>query len=510
VKNDAVAIEQLFNAGGIPWTNASTNPDGTLASIEFLHFLAALQLGGTWYFFDPSFKQHTIFSGLANLASVLGYDRTQFLSDVGGTIDSLSISNVSRANLRADLVNYANNLVSYINQNDRTWSVGNIIGGRTIQPLTGSPIRLQVPGLIPTSTFPANCPNQTTSPECRTFITVAMPGAAPTQAIKLYTDEVYGHRITIFSTPSGSNFIPTLLVDGAVPSCVGLGTCTNVGPATAAGQTLSVASQVVAPNQPANSTCGTGITACKTLTIAAGGSYLVSTGVGRVGRGMAEYHRQLLAAARAAGNADTTELVLGENLAVISYNWLGESSAEQAITDRVTQTTTLYHFGLGITAQANIQQSGFQGPYVDLPLNSIGVVPQASSGPTTNVDGINYRTAFVSSAFVNAETASAFESAVLEQTQAPVAGIRIWTRPTLEHFKRHFLRTVRLPPGALHIPIRFSRRSVRIIARRTCLRFQPPCRADSRCSFRKTDSSMSGSGKAPATPKSFRRRIYLA
>ncbi len=248
-------------------------------------------------------------------------------------------------------------------------------------------------------------------------------GASSSLAIKLYTDQIYGHRITVFSVPSGSDYVPTLLIDGAVPSCVGLGTCTNVGAPEPAGTMWSIPVTVVEPNQPANSSCASGVTACKTLTIAAGGSYLVSTGTGQVGRGMPEYHRQLLAQARAAGNADTSELVLGESLAVIGYTWLAEFSAAQQMTDQLSGTTTLYYFGVGITAQANIQQSGYQGPYVDLPLNVVGITPQISNGPTTTIGAYTYPTSLVSAFFSDGETISAFESAVLEQTQAPVSGM---------------------------------------------------------------------------------------
>ena len=248
-------------------------------------------------------------------------------------------------------------------------------------------------------------------------------GASSSLAIKLYTDQIYGHRITVFSVPSGSDYVPTLLIDGAVPSCVGLGTCTNVGAPEPAGTMWSIPVTVVEPNQPANSSCASGVTACKTLTIAAGGSYLVSTGTGQVGRGMPEYHRQLLAQARAAGNADTSELVLGESLAVIGYTWLAEFSAAQQMTDQLSGTTTLYYFGVGITAQANIQQSGYQGPYVDLPLNVVGITPQISNGPTTTIGAYTYPTSLVSAFFSDGETISAFKSAVLEQTQAPVSGM---------------------------------------------------------------------------------------
>ena len=437
VANDAVAIEDLLAAGGIPQNNATQNTDGTLDYIDLIHFAVALELSGTWYVFDPSYKQHALVSGIPSLASAMGYNRAQFLADAGGTINSVSISNVNRVGLRADLESYANNLVNYVNQNNHAWSVGNVIGGKSIQNLTGSPIRLtNFPNQSPAypvwysdSSFPADCPGET-GVECRTFISITMPSASPTtQAIKLYTDQVYGERITVFSVPAGANYVPTLLVNGAVPSCVAGGTCTNIGPATAAGGSWLIPTAVTQPNQSSvdATSCPTGVTAtyCKTLTVASAGNYLISTSVGQVGRGMAEYHRQLLAGQRAANNSDSSEPVLGETLAVIGYNWLAQGSVEQRIADQLAQTTTIYNFAFGIVGQAKIQGSslGYQAPYVDLPVNQINITPQSSSGPSTTIGGYSYPTAFVAAGFTFSESSSAFEAAVLQQTQAPVSGM---------------------------------------------------------------------------------------
>ena len=51
IKNDAIAIEELLSAEqAFLWTKPRVNSDGTLVFIEFLHFFAGLQIGGTWYF----------------------------------------------------------------------------------------------------------------------------------------------------------------------------------------------------------------------------------------------------------------------------------------------------------------------------------------------------------------------------------------------------------------------------------------------------------------------------
>jgi len=433
VPNDGQAIAELLFSAGVPLyavdCSGTCNPGQPLNYIDFGHFAVQVTLGGTAYYFDPSFKQHTQIAGLSNLGTALGYNLTQFLSDAGGTISGPAISNVNRAALRADLTTYASNLVNYIGANNPTWSVGNIIGGHTIANLVGSPIRAaSFPNQSPAyssvalfSTFPSSCPTQ--SSICQTTISITLPGVSASHAISLTTDHVYGHRITVFSTPSGSDFIPTLLIDGAAPSCVP--TCSNTGTAEPLGTPWSVQTTMTSPNQSAIVGCPPGTTAtyCKTLTIGAGGSYLVSLGVGHVGRGMAEYHRQLLGQAQGAGNSTTSEIVMGENLAVISYNWLAQRSAEMGIEGPLAQASSIYNFALGITGQTNIQSTSYVGPYVDLPVDYIYEVPWSSSAsaPTVTVATIAMPAAFVISTFANIEAASSFESAVLLQTQAPLA-----------------------------------------------------------------------------------------
>ena len=420
VKNDSTAILTLLDDGGIPIANNYvSNPDGTLVQIDLAHVWVQVQINGTWYAFDPSFKQHIVSNGLANLGSVLGYTSAQFLADAGGTSDPVSISNVNRSAIRNDLVNYSTNLINYIKQQSPAWTVKDVIGGKDIQYLTGSPLRQTVlPALSPSqpSGFPQNwgaaVPNA-----YRTCFTISMPGVAQTQCgsassqtIQLFADETYGHRITVFSVPSGANYIPTLLIDGAPPPN-GQNTGTPLAPGGA--WTVNVAILHAYTQGGANQS--------KTLTISSGGSYLVSAGWGQVGRGMVEKQRKLLAQALAAPNADpASEQVLGQSLAVISYNWLAQLSAQQRMGDQLAKVTTQYHHGVGITGQASIQgQSNTRGPYVDLPLNPVSMTQQ-TCWPSLSCP---FPAPIAGAFFAFAETLSSLESAVLEQTQAPTPGM---------------------------------------------------------------------------------------
>jgi hypothetical protein len=61
-------------------------------------------------------------------------------------------------------------------------------------------------------------------------------------------------------------------------------------------------------------------------------------------------------------------------LTTIGYTLLAEESAGQQMTDKLAATTTLFHFGIGITAQGEIQQSTYQGPHFDFPIDGLDVI----------------------------------------------------------------------------------------------------------------------------------------
>jgi hypothetical protein len=108
---------------------------------------------------------------------------------------------------------------------------------------------------------------------------------------------------------------------------------------------------------------------------------------------------------------------------VTSYNWLAQYSAIQQAMDPMLDTTTLYKFAVGITGQRQIQQTSSVGPYVDLPVNSLFIANQSSTGSTVTVGGYSYRTSFLSASLVASQVSGSLESAVLQQTQAPVSGM---------------------------------------------------------------------------------------
>jgi YD repeat-containing protein len=309
-----------------------------------------------------------------------------------------------------------------------------VVGGKTIEYLTGSPLRqTSLPYLSPSqpSGFPQNW-GATVPNAYRTCFTISMPGvtaqpcsSATSQNILLYSDQYYGHRITVFSTgsscapPSGS-CVPQLLIDGQPPpDGQNTGTAANYGTLWQP-ISIDILHPYTCPSPPTQQCLAflKAVNQSSQPSLTAGGSYLIGNGWGQVGRGMVEKHRTLLAQARAAGDPATSEAVLGESLAVISYSWLAEVASAQRLGDAVGQLTTQYHHGVGITAQTAIQQSGVQGPYVDLPMNFLTMQPQ------TSYTGSGIPPSVLGEFFTLSGVSSSLESAVLEQTQAQTPGMQ--------------------------------------------------------------------------------------
>lgn len=316
---------------------------------------------------------------------------------------------MDRQAVRNKLNEYSHNLIDYIKNNDPSYLTADIIGGsKGIIPLQGSPLRLtNHPNLSP-DTYPGYPQNWgATIPDShRTCFAISMPGTSPgncaspnSSTIVLYTDETYGKRITVFSEPSGGLFTPTLLVDGETPS-IGQ----NTGTPTSFGVTWNIPISISAVNV-------NGLISSHTLTVAAGGSYVIAASWGGcVGQGMIDKHRQLVNDAKAKGLLNDSEPVLGETLAVIGYTMAAQSCESIKFIGRVSSVYANLERSVGIIGYKDIQNlQNAKAPYLDIPINNI----QMSFLSLSN--GLNHENAsFLSSCGV----LSALEAGVLKQTQA--------------------------------------------------------------------------------------------
>ncbi len=380
--SNVCAVLSLMGNAQIPMSSITATQAGNcpglsaaLVSMKFYHLWVKVNIGGTNYYFDPSFKSHTHKSGI-NLTAASGYSASSYLSAArsGATVNSNYVQNINRTAIRNNLNAYASNLASHLRSNLPAASLDDVIGGKTINPHTGGALR------------------QTTLPYQDTSFTPIVWTAIPSnykatlriqyQGIdRTYSsDVIYGKRLTI--TYNGSNQ-PVLKLDGVTKAT---GTAVSPGTATTVSFTVNH-----------NAYSHTFANQSFSQSIKAGGTYLIGNGWGHAGRGLIENYRSALAEARAAGGDEGAEHVLGNSLGVISASWIAQKNHYAYVAGRVAQTNTLFHHQIGIAGQ-------YTSPYVDLPGNMVSVVSEA--GDAAKELALFYN---------NAMHGSIFESTTVEQ-----------------------------------------------------------------------------------------------
>ncbi|WP_445371982.1 RHS repeat-associated core domain-containing protein [Methylomonas sp. HW2-6] len=378
------AVLNLFGQGQVPvssvtGTAAGSCPGSTaaLVSMGFDHVWVKVNIGGTNYYFDPSYKPHTLKAGI-NLITASGYNAATYLTQAktGATLTTDYIQGVNRTNIRNNLNTYATNLTNYLRTNQPAGVLDDAVGGMTINPHSGGNLRQTV------------LPYQDTTVALTEWTTDIPANYKPTLRLQYqgidqtYTsDAIYGKRLTI--TYNGSNQ-PVLMLDGVAQAT---GTATT--PGTVGNVSFTVTHSAYAQ---------TFANQAFTQQIKAGGTFLIGNGWGPAGRGIIELHRQRLDEAKAAGTADTSELVLGSSLAVLSSNWIAQVDTADYIADRIAKTNTLFHHQVGIAGYNTAS-------YVDLPGNFVGIVSQSA-------DAAKEAAVF----FDAAMHSSIFESTAVQQT----------------------------------------------------------------------------------------------
>ncbi|MET3228371.1 UNVERIFIED_ORG: RHS repeat-associated protein [Burkholderia sp. 1263] len=329
--------------GSCPGLNAA------MTDISIEHLWVKANLGGTWYTFDPSYKPHTVKSGV-DLSVAAGYNAATFQTNAtaGATVTPDLVRGLNRAGIRSDLQTASTNLVNWIRKNKPTATLSDIIGGKAITPFYGGVVRQ------------TQNPLQDTSWNAEEWTDIPI-GYKPTVRV-LYqgidqtftSDAIYGKRLTITYNTSNQ---PVLKLDGQ--------TIGAPGSAVAPGAD-SVATFIVWHNAYPNTNSDHAFD----QHIKGGGTYLVVNGWGPTGRGLSQNYLKYLENVRASGNADTSEPVLGASLGVMGAQWVSQTTASASITDRLANAYTVQQHQVGIAAFSN-------GPYVDLPSNMSSTVQMA-------------------------------------------------------------------------------------------------------------------------------------
>jgi RHS repeat-associated protein len=330
-------------AGSCPGLNAA------LTDISIEHLWVKANIGGTWYTFDPSYKPHTLKSGI-DLSVAAGYNAASFLKNAtsGATVTPDLVRSLNRTGIRSDLQTAATNLASWIRENKPTATLSDIIGGKAITPFYGGALRQTQNPLLDTRWTPEEWTDIPTG--YKPTVRVMYQGIDQT----FTSDAIYGKRLTI--TYNSSNQ-PVLKLEGQAIGAP--------GSAVAPGAD-SVVTFVVWHNAYPNADSDHAFD----QHIKGGGTYLIVNGWGPTGRGLSQSYLRYLENTRAAGNADTSEPVLGASLGVMGAQWVSQTTASASITDRLANAYSVQQHQVGIAGFYN-------GPYVDLPSNMSSTVQMA-------------------------------------------------------------------------------------------------------------------------------------
>ncbi|MGA7538936.1 MAG: RHS repeat-associated core domain-containing protein [Steroidobacteraceae bacterium] len=236
----------LLASGGIPASIngssgslacSSLSSTGTVSSVTLMHVWVAVNIGGTTYLFDPSYKPYT-FTSPISLTSAAGLTTGQALTAATGTgytsgtlSDGNSVSYVQGLNepaLDSQITTYANNLQSYIETHNSTagaplesGDLMDLVGGRRISPYVAPAGGLRQTTLPYSSsvvqTWTGGIPDQ-----YRASLTISLTKGVNSGTgfvtalsnVRLFADDIYGRKLIFNTNFAASSFSGTLeLVD---------------------------------------------------------------------------------------------------------------------------------------------------------------------------------------------------------------------------------------------------------------------------------------------------------
>ena len=320
--------------------------NGTNWYMDIKHVWVQYINGATTIVFDPSIKSYTRTTGRSDLATILGYNATTFMTNAqsGATVTTDYAQNMNRTNISNDLKTMSANLVTWIAANKPDAQVDDIIGGQTINPptlpITQSTLPYEAPGDVPT-VWTGDVPASFKPTLQIQFPNWNTPGVWDFTYVTT-SDALAAKRLTLFF--DGSN-VPKLYLDGTL---VATGLAQPVGTFT---------SIFITVTQPAHASSNypqsfqqfyqTNFQWWQTG-IRSGTGYLIGNAWGNAGRGYLDLHANNLAANIASGGASNSEPVLGEQLAVMWGSWLSQNSRVTDMVNRIKKCKTAYNHQVGV------------------------------------------------------------------------------------------------------------------------------------------------------------------
>jgi len=248
--SDLGAACRLLSSGGIPARFTPAAPahcqtSGAFTSVTILHIWSQVQIGGTWYAYDPSFKTYATDKTPVNIVSASGLVSGATASAAatgmssGTTSGANYIKTLNNTQLNSYLTGVGTTLLGYLKTNAAGWDTDEVAGVTKIQQvwapaggwrnttppgytLVGTPITIGCQSVYP---YCDNIPDQYRTQLA--FSLAIAPNLTTYQSVLNWTffvDDIDGRRIEI-----GTNFNNT-----------GSATCGNINPAaTVSGSTIT-------------------------------------------------------------------------------------------------------------------------------------------------------------------------------------------------------------------------------------------------------------------------------
>ena len=299
------------------------------------HYWVELTVDGTKYSLDPSFKPSPG-KDMPDILTQMKYNQTSLLSSAGGSIDSVSVRNLSEGNLSNTLAGYANNLKSvWTNAN---WSAADYLGIGTIVPrkdgdsyfkgecVSGSPIDVFGQGA-----------SSVNARRARADLTLD-----GTFLLSFYLDEIGLRNLWISYEQNGSSLQAVLHLDDSVL------------------KTVSAASSGTAAFKILIGYAHGNTEKVYSISRKAGNAYSVIVGFGSDTRaGMRKFASGELARLKNAGYANDSRRMLAAMTYSAGHHWMAECAAIEQIRNCVLGNDEGKYYDVGIAGQSG-------GPYVDM------------------------------------------------------------------------------------------------------------------------------------------------
>lgn len=364
---DIYAARNLLGNGGIPVT--VTNVSG-IDYLDFSHCWLQVNIGGTFYVFDPANKAYTTQAGIANLATAMGYNAATFLTSakVGATTTADYVQNMNRTNIRNNLTTMTTSLVNWIKANNPAASVDDIVGGKTINGITLGARLTSLPYQKPGST-----PTVWTSIPAAYKATLGI--LYDTFSLTLNAADIYGKRLTMFFNASHQC---ELRLDGVL-----LATSSAQWPG-------SWNSVLLTATHPYPTTFAD---QSRWMRIYADQYYAIANGWGNASSRLRDIHTTQFYVNQATGAAATSEAVLGEQLTAFYAAQNAENSRATDLINKMTNCVTVFHHQLGLVGD------------IGAPTIDIAMFVGASSALDNNYNRVQWN-----------DTAGAMHGVMLEAT----------------------------------------------------------------------------------------------